>query len=566
MNQKNLTVNILIGALALSACADPMKSEKEPDAGFITSRMDAAAIPEDTGFEMDAAAPTPDAGFEMDAAAMSEDAGFEMDAAAIPEDAGFEMDAASIPEDAGFAMDAAAPAPDAGFAMDASPYFPDTGLASGETFWASNHGGTDFDWGKSLHVDHYHQVHVTGQIRGTVDFGGGNLSSAGDDDIFFAKYDYSGMHQASSLYGNTEHDRGYAITTDNQGNVYLTGVFRNSVNFGGTVLTSSGSSDIFIASYDSSGNHRWSKQMGGPNGDNGWAIIADDQGNIYVGGSFSDRIDLGNGLRLSVGSTDAFVASYDTNGNHRWSKSYGSTAGLEEFRDLALDGQGRLTAIGTFNGTVNFGITSLPSAGNTDVGLAQFLTSTGEPQWVRMYGNTGYDQGDGIAADAAGNIYIAGQFETSIDFGGAMPLSSTDYSNLFVASLDSSANYRWAIDLTGDNNTMGDIAVNPQGWVYAVGDFEQEMVIAGNTAMPLTSINPNRDDAFVISFEGSTGNLRWAKAYGGQNNSEADQVSCGTNGQVYVTGRFTDDMNFGRNIVHNSFGGSWDTFIMSITP
>ena len=74
--------------------------------------------------------------------------------------------------------------------------------------------------------------------------------------------------------------------------------------------------------------------------------------------------------------------------------------------------------------------------------------------------------------------------------------------------------------------------------------------------MPLIGNRSCRHHAFVILFEGSTGNLRWVKTYGGQNNSEADQVSCGTNSQIYVTGHFTDDMNFGRNIVHNSLGGS----------
>ena len=92
-------------------------------------------------------------------------------------------------------------------------------------------------------------VLVTGFFQGTVDFGGGALSSAGNSDVFLAKYDAAGAHLWSQRFGDTGVDVGRAIAVDGAGNVLVTGILRGTVDFGGGPLTSAGLSDIFVAKF-----------------------------------------------------------------------------------------------------------------------------------------------------------------------------------------------------------------------------------------------------------------------------------------------------------------------------
>lgn len=80
-----------------------------------------------------------------------------------------------------------------------------------------------------------------------MDFGGGALTSAGLFDIFVAKYaGTDGAHQWSKRFGSTSNDAGYGITVDATGDVVATGYFMGSVDFGGGSLTSAGTLDIFL--------------------------------------------------------------------------------------------------------------------------------------------------------------------------------------------------------------------------------------------------------------------------------------------------------------------------------
>ena len=88
---------------------------------------------------------------------------------------------------------------------------------------------------------------VTGFFEATVDFGGGGLTSAGLGDIFVAKYDAAGNHLWSKRFGGPSGGYGYSVTVDSANHVFVTGGFVGTVDFGGGGLTSAGQSDIFVA-------------------------------------------------------------------------------------------------------------------------------------------------------------------------------------------------------------------------------------------------------------------------------------------------------------------------------
>jgi len=119
--------------------------------------------------------------------------------------------------------------------------------------FAVSFGGTSMDVGYGIAVDSSGNSYITGDFSGTVDFGGGDVTSAGSNDIFVLKLDSSGVFQWVYTKGGTSSDYAYGITVDSSGNSYITGFFNGTVDFGGGDITSAGSSDIFVLKLNPSG-------------------------------------------------------------------------------------------------------------------------------------------------------------------------------------------------------------------------------------------------------------------------------------------------------------------------
>jgi hypothetical protein len=143
----------------------------------------------------------------------------------------------------------------------------------------------------------------------TVDFGGGGLTSAGSDDIFVAKFSGpDGSHVWSKRFGSTGSDQGSEVAVDSGGNVAVTGLFDGTVDFGGGGLTSAGSGDIFVADFSGvDGSHLWSRGFGSVGTDQGIGAAVDSSGNVLVTGRFQGTVDFGGTLLTSAGSFDIFV-------------------------------------------------------------------------------------------------------------------------------------------------------------------------------------------------------------------------------------------------------------------
>jgi hypothetical protein len=158
-------------------------------------------------------------------------------------------------------------------------------------------------------VDASGNVLVTGYFAGTMDLGGGPLTSAGNQDLFVAKLDPSGAHVWSKHFGDTGIQQGQSIAVDASGNVLVTGHFAGTMDLGGGPLTSTvGSLDLFVAKLDPSGAHVWSKRFGDASDQVGQGIAADSAGNVLVTGFFNGAMDFGFGVITSAGGNDIFVA------------------------------------------------------------------------------------------------------------------------------------------------------------------------------------------------------------------------------------------------------------------
>ncbi len=335
--------------------------------------------------------------------------------------------------------------------------------------WAVRAGGTGEDLGYNIATDSQGNQYVTGVFSGTASFGPYTLNSSGPSDIFAAKLDPNGNILWAVRAGGTNDDYGWGIAVDGAGNTYLTGCFEGSSAFGPYTLTSNGDWDFFAAKMDPNGNFLWAVRAGGESSDGCYGIVVDGAGNTYLTGCFEGSSAFGPYTLTSSGSSDIFAAKLDPTGNWLWAVRAGGTGSDYGF-DIALDNQGNQYVTGVFSGTASFGPYTLNSSGEHDIFAAK-LDPNSNFLWAVRAGGTNDDYGWGIAVDESGNTYLTGNFYGSVVFG-PYTLTSSGSKDIFAAKLDPNGNWLWAVRAGGTDHDYGrGIAVDGAGNAYLTGNL-----------------------------------------------------------------------------------------------
>jgi hypothetical protein len=264
---------------------------------------------------------------------------------------------------------------------------------SGTFQWGKYLGSVATESGTSVATDANANVYATGDFNMTVDFGGGGggLTSAGAGDVYLAKYNSSGVHQWSQRFGSTSSDRGNDVAVDALASVVMTGFFTGTVDFGGGGLTSGGGQDMMVARYTAAGAHQWSRRIGGTVNDAGISVAVDGTGHTLVTGNFANTATFTGGSLTSAGSNDVLFARYDAAGSLVWIQRVGSVTS-DQPKGIAADASGNAVITGTFTDTVDFGGGPLTSAGNPDDFLAKYSADPREAK-ITSITDIGNDQG-----------------------------------------------------------------------------------------------------------------------------------------------------------------------------
>ncbi len=419
--------------------------------------------------------------------------------------------------------------------------------------WSKRFGSTGFDIGYAVGTDASDNVYVAGYFNGTVDFGGGNLMSAGSDDVFLAKYDVNGAQVWSKRFGSTGFDDAYGLAVDASGNVVVIGRFEGTVDFGsGAGLVSAGSTDIFVAKYNSAGVHQWSKRFGSTQADAAHAVALDGLGNVLMTGVFRLTVDFGGGNLSSSGFNDVIVAKFDANGTHVWSQRFGSTL-FEAGNTIAVDGSNNVIVGGQFQGTVSFGGAGLV-ASSTDMFLAKY-NSAGVHQWSVDFGGTGGDLGKGVAVDGSGNVYYTGLFEGTVNFGGGA-FVSLGASDIFLAKYNSAGAHQWS-DSYG--SALADegrgVAADAGGNVTLTGEYQGTIDFGGGN---LTSAGTR--DVIVATYD-ATGAHQWSQSFGAGSDDTGNGVAIDGSDNLLVIGLFRNTVDFGGGGGGLTSAGEADIFV-----
>ena len=311
-------------------------------------------------------------------------------------------------------------------------------------------------------------IYLAGSFQGTIDFGGGLLTSAGSDDAFLVKLDPKGKQIWARRYGGSSSEAALYVGVDKLGNVYASGTFSGSVDLGGGLLTSAGGNDIFVLGLDKLGNHLWSKRAGDVGSDLVGSMDVDKDGSVYLTGRFAYSIDFGSGELTSAGGDDLFAVKLDEFGDPLWAENAGDLAG-QSGTAIAVSVLGDVFLGGDFQGSIDLGQGTMVSAGASDVFLAR-LDSSGGPVWAQRFGDSADQHLTSVAVDTSGNVTVTGQFQGTIDFGDG-PHTSAGGNDIFVAKLDASGLPLWSKTFGDATFAQGgrSISADPSGGVVIAG-------------------------------------------------------------------------------------------------
>lgn len=297
----------------------------------------------------------------------------------------------------------------------------------------------------------------------------------------------------------------------------------------------------------------WAKRAGLWAFDLGYGIGTDNAGNVYISGKYEMHgASFGTATVGCAGNHDIYTAKYNSAGDFQWVRTAGGPGG-DYAHCMAVDAAGNSYVAGEIEQTVNFGGgVSLTSNGDNDVFIAKYNTS-GTLQWARkMGGGTKSDKALGICL-SNNNIYLTGKFEGTANFAGTT-LSSSGGRDIFVAMYTTDGVFQWVRKAGGAGDDEG-VAVSSDlaGNCYVTGYF------SGSANFSNLFLNSKGSaDIFVAKYN-SSGGLLWTKRAGGAAADYGNGIKVDLNNNVFLTGGFRLQSTFGTYTL-NAQGGDADIF------
>lgn len=311
---------------------------------------------------------------------------------------------------------------------------------AGGLMWAKALGSVEIERNNAeLAVDLDGNIYFAGQFNlsamsGSIDLGGGPLTSAGYADGFVAKFDPGGAHVFSKRLGGPYFDYVMSLALDKSGDILIGGQLTGPVDLGGGKMGpgDAGTPWAFVERLDKSGSYKWAVGFYSTGTPRVTALAIDDNGAIVVGGDYTYTLQTKTiSLADPTGRLHNYLLQLDASGAEKWARGLVSGSVTDFSYGFLIDGS-RILVGGYFEGSGDFGLGPRKSAGSSDGYLGAYSLA-GMPQWVRQVGGDGDDWISAIARSADA-IYAGGVFSKTVDFGGEV-LTSKGFIDGFVMKL-----------------------------------------------------------------------------------------------------------------------------------
>jgi triacylglycerol esterase/lipase EstA (alpha/beta hydrolase family) len=242
-----------------------------------------------------------------------------------------------------------------------------------------------------------------------------------------------------------------------------------------------------------SGGSFWAKTFGGSNDDGAHSIQQTTDGGYIVYGVTNS---------FGAGDFDLLIIKLDSSGNVTWAKTFGGINEERSWYQIRNTNDGGYIVSGW---TKSFGV------GYSDILIIK-LNSSGNIQWAKTYGGKSNDNIWDIINTSDGG-YILGAETYSFGAGDE---------DLLIIKLDSSGNTTWA-------KTYGGTQYEAGSYVYQISDGG--CIVSGRTK----SFGAGGEDVFILKLN-SSGNIQWAKTFGGTSDDGGDSILKTSDGGFIVIG------------------------------
>jgi gliding motility-associated-like protein len=379
-----------------------------------------------------------------------------------------------------------------------------------------------------------------------MNYGTGN----GKRDGYLCKYDFSGNLIWMTNMGSSDDDVAMDIVLAPNGNLYLTGYYKdaarfNSVSGSSLTLNNPGSDiDVFVCCYNSSGDVLWAKSGGGNNTDKGHAITSVSNG-IWISGYYNSSASFGPFATTTLYNSGfhTFLMKYDFLGNEislcevKSSNDdlQGESENQERYNITSFNDT--VYAVGIMGGNnlrfINAGGSpASPILTNTDSDANFYIvsfTNAGQLIWARQINNQGgVIHGCGLAADCNG-VYVSGTTHNNSVFPAATGYTLTTgyHDNPFVVKLFRNTGYKdwvkyWNTTVKHDD-VFSELFADRRGNLYAIGSL-----ISSPALQPDVSLSGLNGQDIVVAKLTTSGNFQWAKLIVGSGDNFPGGFWCNT--------------------------------------
>ncbi len=354
----------------------------------------------------------------------------------------------------------------------------------------------------------------------------------------------------STFLGDNSSDRGKSVATDANNNTFIIGETTSSnfpVTSGAYQSSNNGLEDVFLSKFSSDGNLIWSTYIGGVDTELGQGIETNGNGDVFISGvtSSSNFPTTGGAYQSTIsGSNDAFLSKFSGNGSLNWSTFLGGNS-QDDGQAVATDINGNVFITGNTE-SANFPTTSgayQGTLGGSGDGYVTKFTGTGSLSWSTFFGGNNKDMGKALATDNNGNVFVTGNTNSS-----NFPTTSGAYQTTFNGGMDA---FLYKLSSGGSLSWSTYLGGNNNESGQGIAtDNVGNVIVTGNTQ----SANfPTSTGAYQTSYGGaedafvskflSGGNFSWSTYLGGTGEDIGRSLATDGNRKALITGT-TNSFNF----------------------
>jgi hypothetical protein len=294
----------------------------------------------------------------------------------------------------------------------------------------------------------------------------------------------------------------------------------------------------------------WPLLGAGPGATHAREIALDAQGNVYAIGTYAGRVDFGDGP-LVGSATTGYLVSTTPDGALRWVHPF-TPATLSDPDSVKVAEDGGVTVCGYFRGAIEVGGTIASTADRQGAFLATF-SPAGSGQLRRTFATTDVTAAPGNTQCQALAVAADGRVAIGGQVGGTINFGGSTLTatgdEIFIAVFDASFGHIWSLVGGGSGpDYLRDAEFDAAGNLYVVGTVGPGAVVAGQTLSGVGGV-----DAFVAKFD-AAGTMIQHQVFGSPGEDSAPRLALSA-GRVAVVGTVDGPLQLPGMVPFGELGG-----------